>query len=136
MEKTVVTLCTWVVVHDIQISLGIILVHLIVPVHCIQTSYYSSVNDRQFPVFSVIYLSCSRQYDGEPYRTLRVWCPCRPVALIFHRFTIIRQFQTVLSRQLQIVTGQHTSVLHVGTVTYDNGSCAVFCRFMFLGTDI
>ena len=61
-----IRLCVWVVVHNVQIGLRIVAVHLLVPHEGVSTTQETTVEDRQFPVFAVVYLSCAGQYYGEP----------------------------------------------------------------------
>ena len=58
-----VAICGGVFVGNILICLGIILQHLRIPIDGIDASHHSSVYDRQFPEFAVIYLSATGKYQ-------------------------------------------------------------------------
>ena len=55
--------------------LHIIFIHLAVPGQGVCTSHKSTVHDRQFPVFTIIYLSGTRDSQRQPYRFVRFWQP-------------------------------------------------------------
>ena len=81
MQKLVIALRIGVVVHKVHICLRVVAVHLVVPAHSVCASYETTVYNRQFPVFAVVYLSGTGQYDSQPHGTLGIRSPCTPVAL-------------------------------------------------------
>ena len=79
VQELVVTLRAGVIVHQVNIGLGVVLVHRVVPAHGIHTADESAIHERQFPVFAVIYLSPSGDDECEPQGPFRVRPPRRPV---------------------------------------------------------
>ena len=55
-----------VVVHDVEVGLRIVAVHLVVPVKGIRTPKESTIDDGELPVFMVVDLSTTRKYKGTP----------------------------------------------------------------------
>ena len=55
-----------VAVHDVEVCLCVVRVHLSVPRQRVEASEESSVDDGQLPVFAVVELSCSRDDQCEP----------------------------------------------------------------------
>ena len=68
-----------VVIHQVEIRLRIILIHRVVPIHRIDATHESAIDDRQFPVFTVVDLSAAGEDQCEPESTLRVRSPGTPV---------------------------------------------------------
>ena len=86
MQKLVVALRGGVIVHDVEIRLRVVFVHHVVPVHRIYAPHHASVEYRQFPIFTVVYLSRSGNYHSQPHRPLGIRPPCVPVFLFLGRF--------------------------------------------------
>ena len=65
-QHFLVAFCVGVCVHDVEICLGVVCEHLGVPGECIDAAEESAIDDGEFPVFAVVDLSGSWQYEGEP----------------------------------------------------------------------
>ena len=81
-QHILVTLRIRVVVHDVDVGLGVVPEHLVVPSECVGTSEESSVDDGQFPILAVIDLPCTRQHQSQPHGTYGVGCEVPFVALL------------------------------------------------------
>ena len=66
MLASLKTFSVWIAVHNVQIGLRIVFIHLAIPTQGIRTTGKSSIYNRQFPVFTVVNLSSTREYDGKP----------------------------------------------------------------------
>jgi hypothetical protein len=64
MQELVVAGRSGVVVCDIEISLRVVFIHVVVPVHGIQATDESAIDEWQFPVFPVVNLSTSRNNES------------------------------------------------------------------------
>ena len=60
-QEILVAGCAWVVVHDVEIGLRVVAIHLIVPIEGIRTAEEASIDDGKLPIFVVVYLSASRE---------------------------------------------------------------------------
>ena len=80
MQEIVVALCRRVVVHDVNVCLGIVMIHLVVPRHSVDAAHEASVENRQLPVLAVVDLAGTRQYECQPQCPLGAGPPQGPVA--------------------------------------------------------
>ena len=100
MQKLVIALRVRVIVHDVKVGLRIVVIHLVVPGDGICASYETTVNDRQFPIFTIVYLACSRQDERHPHCSFGIRMPGAPVAFFLHwseRLVELCQIAAVLS---------------------------------------
>ena len=79
VKELVVTLGVRIAIHQVHIGLRIVLVHRVVPVHCIDTAHESAIDEWQFPVFAIVDLSSAGDHQCEPEGTLRIGTPGAPV---------------------------------------------------------
>ena len=86
MQELVVTLRVWVVIRQVQIGLGIVYIHGVVPTHGINATHESAIDQRQFPVLAVVDLSTARDDQCQPQGTLGVRRPGGPVFGEFQLF--------------------------------------------------
>ena len=71
-EHLLVALGVGVIVHDVEIGLAVVAQHLAVPCEGVGTSQKTAVEDGQFPVFTVVYLSASGKHKSQPHGTYGV----------------------------------------------------------------
>ncbi len=57
VQKLIVALGVWVIVHNIHVGLRIVVIHLVVPGDGVCTAYETAIDERQFPIFAIVYLS-------------------------------------------------------------------------------
>ena len=61
MKEVIIALRCGIIIHYIDICLCIVVIHLIVPCHSIDTPNEATVKDWEFPILTVIDLSSTRQ---------------------------------------------------------------------------
>ncbi len=101
VQELVVALRVGVVVHNVQVCLRVVVIHLVVPAHGIGTSHEAAVDDRKLPVFSVVNLSCTRQYEGKPHGTLGVGLQVAQLRFLRNAFGCQGLAQLALSRVIE-----------------------------------
>ncbi len=79
MQELAVALGVRIIVRDVDVCLRIVVVHLVVPSQGIDTSDYTTIEDRQFPVFAVVDLSAAWNDQCQPQGTFGIRSPFRPV---------------------------------------------------------
>ena len=80
MKERIVAVSRRVIVHNVEISLTVVVIHLIIPPHGIGATHKTSIENGKFPVLAVIDLSCSRQDQSQPQGPFGIRTPRFPVA--------------------------------------------------------
>ena len=65
-KEILITGSAWVVIHNVEVGLRVVAVHLVVPIERIGTTKEPTIYDGEFPIFVVIDLSTARKDDGAP----------------------------------------------------------------------
>ena len=71
-QKVLITCCVGVIIHDVEVGLRVVAIHLIVPIEGIRTAEEASIDDGKLPIFVVVYLSASREDQCTPCSLGRV----------------------------------------------------------------
>ena len=84
VQEHVIALRGGILIRQVEIGLRIVFIHVVVPVHRIQTAYDSAVDDGQLPVLTVVDLSTARDDECQPQRPLGIGLKFRHVLHGFH----------------------------------------------------
>ena len=66
VQELVIALRTRVIVHEVQIGLGVVHIHAVVPTHRIDTAHEPSIDQWQLPVFAIVNLSAAGDDQCQP----------------------------------------------------------------------